>query len=153
MLPRTAIQFKLDVASRCPRLRRWRQPTMLWGMKPPPDLLIVAGSENSADILYATRFFAPDPFVYFRRRGKTYLVASDLELDRARARAEVDRVLSQSSLQKQFPKAKKSLTLLALTFRRFHVRKVHHPSSWGQARRAIMFFCTLFIKMSRCGTL
>lgn len=51
-------------------------------------------------MLYATRFFAPDPFIFFRHRGRKYVVMSDLEIDRAKSQAEVDHVLSLSRYQK-----------------------------------------------------
>jgi hypothetical protein len=58
-------------------------------------ILLYAASDSDADILYATRFFAPDPFVYLRTRsGKRILVMSDLEIDRAKSRSNADRVLS-----------------------------------------------------------
>lgn len=58
--------------------------------------LIIASSENCADLYWATRFFVPDPIVYFEHRGKKFLVASDLEYSRAKKEAAVDRVISSS---------------------------------------------------------
>src|SRR5215471_17765856 len=58
--------------------------------------LIYSASESDANMLWATRFFAPDPFIFIEKRGKRFLVMSDLELDRAREQAEVDRVLIYS---------------------------------------------------------
>src|SRR5215510_6475925 len=63
---------------------------------PPDASLIFSASETDANMLWATRFFAPDPFIFIEKRGKRYLVMSDLELDRARQQAEVDRVLIYS---------------------------------------------------------
>ncbi|MDP3919628.1 MAG: Xaa-Pro peptidase family protein [Candidatus Omnitrophota bacterium] len=51
---------------------------------------------------YATRFIAPDAFAYLVIRGKKYLLMSDLEVDRARSQAKVDRVFSISALRKDF---------------------------------------------------
>lgn len=67
-------------------------------------LLMVSASESDANMLYATSFFAPDPFIFFEHRGKKYLVMSDLEIDRARRQAEVDHVLSLSAYQAQLKK-------------------------------------------------
>ena len=50
--------------------------------------LIVAASEYDADMLYATRFFAPDPFIFLEQNGKRTLVLSDLEIDRAKKTGE-----------------------------------------------------------------
>jgi Xaa-Pro aminopeptidase len=47
-------------------------------------LLIVADSERDADLLYATGFFTPDPFVYLRIDGQGRVFLQDAELDRAR---------------------------------------------------------------------
>jgi len=47
--------------------------------------LIIADSEKSADQLYATRFFAPDAFLFLQKAGKRVVLLSDLEVDRGRA--------------------------------------------------------------------
>ncbi len=60
--------------------------------------LIFASSEKDANLLYATRFFAPDAFIYFTCRGESFLVMSDLEIDRAKKQAQVDHILSQSEV-------------------------------------------------------
>ena len=49
---------------------------------------IVAASENDADMLYATRFFAPDAFIFLEQNGRRTLVLSDLEIDRGRKQAD-----------------------------------------------------------------
>jgi Xaa-Pro aminopeptidase len=55
--------------------------------------VIVAASEADANLYYATRFLAPDPFVFLRHGKAKILLMSDLELDRARAQAAVSCVL------------------------------------------------------------
>ncbi len=60
----------------------------------PAGRLIYAASETDADILYPTGFFAPDHFLFVQRGRTRFLVMSDLEMDRARSQATVDRVLS-----------------------------------------------------------
>lgn len=67
-------------------------------------ILIIAASEKDANLYYATRFLAPDPFIYTEIRGKKYLLMSDLELDRAKSEAKVDEVLSASLLAKRLIK-------------------------------------------------
>lgn len=60
-------------------------------------ILLYAASEADADVLYATGFFAPDPFVFIRTAsGRRIYVMSDLEIDRARATSNAHRVLSMS---------------------------------------------------------
>jgi Xaa-Pro aminopeptidase len=63
--------------------------------------LIVAASEHDPDMLYATRFFAPDAFIFLEERGKRTLVLSDLEIDRARKQAEADEFISYSALERE----------------------------------------------------
>jgi Xaa-Pro aminopeptidase len=58
--------------------------------------LIIAASEADSNLYYACRFLAPDPFVYLEVGGRKVLLMSDLEVDRARAQARVDEVLSLS---------------------------------------------------------
>jgi Xaa-Pro aminopeptidase len=63
--------------------------------------LIVAASEHDPDMLYATRFFAPDAFIFLEEKGKRTLVLSDLEIDRARKQAEADEFVSYSALERE----------------------------------------------------
>src|SRR3989442_2109910 len=58
--------------------------------------LIYSASESDANMLWATPFLAPDPFVFIEKHGRRYLVMSDLEVDRARQQAQVDKVLMLS---------------------------------------------------------
>jgi Xaa-Pro aminopeptidase len=62
--------------------------------------LIVASSEASADMLYATRFRAPDAFAFVGTKERTAVLLSDLEVDRGRREAKVDDVVSYSELEK-----------------------------------------------------
>ena len=71
-------------------------------------LLIVSASEGDANMLYATGFFVPDPFIFFQHRGRKYVVMSDLEIDRAKKQAEVDHILSLSLYQKRLRKIGKN---------------------------------------------
>lgn len=65
-------------------------------LEPRPEAdarLIIAASEADANLFYATRFLAPDPFVFLWHGAEKILLMSDLERDRARAQAAVDAVL------------------------------------------------------------
>jgi len=68
-------------------------------MSTEPDILIIAASETDANLYYATRFLAPDPFIFLRIKGEKMLIMSDLEVDRVRATAAVDTVLSYSEYE------------------------------------------------------
>jgi Xaa-Pro aminopeptidase len=61
--------------------------------------LIVAASETDPDMLYATKFWAPDPFIFLERNGKRILVLSDLEIDRGREQADADEFVMFSKLE------------------------------------------------------
>jgi Xaa-Pro aminopeptidase len=51
-----------------------------------------AASGPDADMLYATHFFADDPFLWWEVRGKTHIALSPLEIDRARPVARVSQI-------------------------------------------------------------
>lgn len=70
-------------------------------------ILIIAASEADSNLYYATRFMAPDPFVFIQIKNKKFLLMSDLEVDRARAQAQVDRVISLSRLAEDYQKKHK----------------------------------------------
>ena len=72
------------------------------GMPTDPDVLLIAASETDSNLYYATRFPAPDPFIFLRVKGEKILVMSDLEVDRARATATVDTVLSYTEYETRF---------------------------------------------------
>ncbi len=63
--------------------------------------LIIAASETDANLYYATRFIAPDPFIFLQVDGEKILLMSDLEVDRARKQARVDTVLSLSEYERR----------------------------------------------------
>ena len=66
--------------------------------KSPLPRLIVADSEHSPDMLYATGFFAPDAFIFLEKNGKRTIVLNDLEIDRGRKSATVDEVVAYSEI-------------------------------------------------------
>lgn len=59
-------------------------------------LLMVGASEHYADLFYATGFRAPDPFVFLWTSTEKLMLASNLEIGRARDQARVDRVLAHA---------------------------------------------------------
>ncbi len=54
--------------------------------------LMYSASGHDADMLYATNFYADDPFVWWEVRGKTHVALSPLEIDRAKPVARVTQV-------------------------------------------------------------
>jgi Xaa-Pro aminopeptidase len=77
--------------------RRMSEPTP----QAPRATVFIAASETDSNLYYATKFIAPDPFIYLEIKGERILVMSDLELDRAKRQASVDRVLSYSEIERQ----------------------------------------------------
>ncbi len=62
-------------------------------------LLLIASSEVDSNLYYVSHFLAPDPIVLLQVGTRKILVMSDLEIDRARAQARVDEVLSLSEYE------------------------------------------------------
>lgn len=63
--------------------------------------LIVAASESDPDMLYATRFFAPDAFIFLEQKGRRTLVLSDLEIGRGRKQAQADEIVPYSKFERE----------------------------------------------------
>ena len=56
--------------------------------------LIIDTSERNSDLYHRTGFFVPDPVIFFEHDGEGTLVLSDLELERGKKEAKVERVVS-----------------------------------------------------------
>ncbi|MEP6685513.1 MAG: M24 family metallopeptidase [Verrucomicrobiota bacterium] len=69
--------------------------------------LIVAASEQDPDMLYATRMFVPDPFIFLQQNGKRTIVLSDLEIDRGRKQATADEILPYSKFEREVQGSRK----------------------------------------------
>ena len=99
--------------------------------------LIIAASEQDANLYYATRFLAPDPFIFLQINGRTMLVMSDLEVDRARQQARVSDVLAASKVQEEVRQAgtaePTTVDLVDAVLRRHQVRRLEVPSTFGVA--------------------
>ncbi|HUG53369.1 MAG TPA: Xaa-Pro peptidase family protein [Vicinamibacteria bacterium] len=107
---------------------------MARGRPSAPARLLFAASETDADILYPTRFFAPDPFLFVQVGRRRILFMSDLEMDRARAQAAVDEVRSWSRLARADEAAGGSGTpaaVIARALRELKVRRVEVPRSFS----------------------
>lgn len=97
-------------------------------------LLIVADSDHDANMLYATGMFAPDAFIYFRHRGRSFVVMSDLEIDRARREAHVDEVISLTEilrpLEKRMGRRAKFGDIIAAVFRKRRITSARVPPNF-----------------------
>jgi Xaa-Pro aminopeptidase len=83
----------------------------------PRNAVLYAASEADADILFATGFFAPDPFLFVQKGRTRIMVVSDLELDRAKGQATVDRVVSWSAVAKRLEARGRKGSAAAVTAR------------------------------------
>ncbi len=96
--------------------------------------LIVAASDTDANLLWATGMFAPDPFIFFKKNGRRYIVMNDLELDRARQQARVDHVLAQSHyvarLRTRGIRFPSTGQILLEVLRDFKIRQARVPSDF-----------------------
>src|SRR5262249_17845667 len=96
--------------------------------------LIVAASETDPDMLYATKFWAPDPFIFLQRNGKRTLVLSDLEIDRGRKQANADEFVMFSELEREVQgKSKKAPSyekVLAYFLKKRRVRSATVPANF-----------------------
>ncbi len=63
--------------------------------------VMIAASETDSNLYYATKFIAPDPFIFLEIKGERLMVMSDLEMDRARSQSTVNRVLSYSEVEQR----------------------------------------------------
>ena len=98
-------------------------------------ILIIADSEKDSNMYYATGFMAPDPFVYIRKGDETFMVANDLELDRARLQSRVDRVLPLSKyenlLRKKRNKSPRLIEIVVAVLREIDVKGLLVPANFN----------------------
>jgi Xaa-Pro aminopeptidase len=101
-------------------------------MKKELPKLIVAAPESDADQLYATRFFAPDAFIFLEQNGHRTIVLSDLEIDRGRKEAQVDEVVPLSEISELCRKKRESPLSehIAVFLQMRKIRRVAVPSSF-----------------------
>lgn len=91
-------------------------------------------------MFYATRFRAPDTFVFLETPGRTVILLSDLEVDRGRREAKVDDVMSYSELEKKVQGAKRQkpayAKVVAGFLKKLRARRVLTPADFplGLAR-------------------
>jgi Xaa-Pro aminopeptidase len=102
--------------------------------KAKPARLIVAASETDPDMLYATKFWAPDAFIFLERNGKRTLVLSDLEIDRGRKQADADEFVMFSKLEREVQGRSRKAPLyekvLAHFVRKRGVRSITVPANF-----------------------
>lgn len=99
--------------------------------------VIIADSERNANLYYATRFLAPDAFIFIQANGSKTLIMSDLEIDRAKAQSSVNEVLSYAKLAEQVKKRgvkEPAMMDVVDEFLKSHsVKEVEVPADFGVA--------------------
>ena len=85
--------------------------------------LIYDSTKNSSDLLYKTKFKAPDPIIFFEIRKKTYLVLNDLELERGKKQARVDEILPLREIL-NYAKGNKIENILFALIKKYKVDQV-----------------------------
>lgn len=102
--------------------------------QPEVATLFIAASELDSNLYYATKFIAPDSFIYMEIKGERLLVMSDLEMDRAKAQASVDRVLSYSELElkakSQGIKDPTTVDIVHVVLKEFKIRRLLVPANF-----------------------
>lgn len=99
------------------------------------NILLYAASEADANILYASRFFCPDPFIFIRTaKGRRIVVMSDLEIDRARKTSNAHRVLSLSKYtqlaESRYGTAPHVADIITVVLRDLKIRGVSVPEDF-----------------------
>lgn len=96
--------------------------------------LFIAASEHDSNLYYATRFIAPDAFIYLEVKGERLLIMSDLEMDRAKSQASVDRVLSYSEIEhkakKQGIKNPTTVDIVHVLLKEAKIRRLLVPANF-----------------------
>ena len=99
--------------------------------------LIIADSEKNANRYYATRFLAPDPFIFIQIDGRRLIIMSDLELDRAKTQARVDEVLAYAKLSDDAKRggvhAPSLLDVVTHVLASYAVKEIEVPADFGVA--------------------
>jgi Xaa-Pro aminopeptidase len=99
------------------------------------NILMYAASEFDANILYATNFPCPDPFIFVRTAaGRRYMVMSDLEKDRAKRTSNAHRVFSLVDYQKKamekFGKSAGAPEVITVVLKDLGIRSVVVPQTF-----------------------
>lgn len=93
--------------------------------------LIYNSTEHDTDLYYAIKMWVHDPFPYLEVRGKKILIMNDLEIDRAKKQAKVDKVWSINPFIEAAKKKHKTQTTADVIYeilRKARVKKVEMPA-------------------------
>ena len=105
--------------------------------------LIVAPSDIDADMLYVTKFWAGDPFIFLQQNGKRTVVLTDLEMGRGKRTAKADEFVSFNQLEREVQGSSKQAPpfekVMAHFLRKRGVKSATVPASFhlGYARELL----------------
>ena len=108
--------------------------------------LLYAASESSADLLYLSGVFVPDPFLVIIAQKKSYAVVSQLEFGRVAKQSKFDEVMLLETIrQKAADNLQISLAevgpgeLMVYFAQRFAVKKIEVPADFPALYYARLF--------------
>ncbi|PJC64906.1 MAG: aminopeptidase P family protein, partial [Deltaproteobacteria bacterium CG_4_9_14_0_2_um_filter_42_21] len=87
---------------------------------------LIYDSSHNADLLYITGFDCHDAFLFLEDKKQKIIFMSDLEIDRAKANAKVDKVHSWSEVAKTLPATKRNVANIIAAI--LAERKIKHIS-------------------------
>ncbi|MFC1582923.1 M24 family metallopeptidase [Planctomycetota bacterium] len=96
------------------------------------NVLLLAASEHDSNMLYASGFRAPDPFVFAAMAGRTHCLVSPLEYERARKESRADEVINTAEIRTA-GKKRSLATVFAAFARSFKVRRFEVPADFPLA--------------------
>ena len=124
-------------------------------VKSSENLLMVADSEHDANMLYAVGMFVPDPFIYLRLRGRSTIVMSDLEIDRARKQAPHCRAISLSACFRKLREAGRTrpnhAQVIRAILRERGFRRILVPHNFPLGMAEELKRLGVFVKVKRGG--
>ena len=92
---------------------------------------MVAASGHDADLLYATHFYADDPFVWWEVRGTTHVALSPLEIDRAKPVARVTQVHGLAEFLPPQPKDSSSVAVISGIAKKYKIKAFLVPEQFS----------------------
>jgi len=92
--------------------------------------LMVAASGHDADLLYATRFYADDPFIWWEAQNETHIALSPLEIDRARPVARVTQVHGLAEFLPAQPKDSSAVAVISGIASKYKIKSFLVPEQF-----------------------
>jgi len=92
--------------------------------------LMYSASGHDADMLYATRFYADDAFVWWEARGQSHIALSPLEIDRAKPVARVSQVHAIGEFLPPQPKDHSAASVIAGVAAKFKIKSFLVPGQF-----------------------